>query len=280
MLAARFQWIAAIITLWMANLAIAKADHHVVDHLLQRNCGGGFRDDCDATISKCKKTADIKVIHTHTSTVFRTYTRTTEVTTELSTETVTVTKTDFTTSYDETEGLCPNEVTVTDEKPTTVWVGVTVENVREFVPVTTKTTRITKTLLAIMIPITVIITVIIMITMITITIITATITGITGITTIMITIVITTTATIMIIIMVYEQVYEQVLPEYAPSALSLSQESSSAGENDPSADASVGEDSASQSITAGSSSTAIEEEDDRPSEASTELFEATLGAMD
>ncbi|KAJ4319848.1 hypothetical protein N0V84_006129 [Fusarium piperis] len=92
-------------------------------------------DECDASITACGTTADVKVIRTHTSTSYVTKPRVFESVTTLAPSIVTVTQVRVETRTTSTEGQCRDTVVIEETTPLTVTVDVNTTTIREFVPI-------------------------------------------------------------------------------------------------------------------------------------------------
>ncbi|KAF4342873.1 hypothetical protein FBEOM_3162 [Fusarium beomiforme] len=94
--------------------------------------------ECGGHISQCGVMEDIKIVRLPVSTVYVTQNFTTTTEKVLPTQTVIVKSVKVVTVNHETQGHCRETMTVPDLKPAIITVNVTVEHVKEIVPLTTQ----------------------------------------------------------------------------------------------------------------------------------------------
>ncbi|KAJ4141767.1 hypothetical protein NW768_000984 [Fusarium equiseti] len=93
--------------------------------------------ECGGHIKECGVREDIKIIRSPVSTEYVTQNFTTTTETTLPTQTVVIKSVKVVTVNNQTQGHCRQTMTVSDLKPAIITVNVTVEHVREIVPITT-----------------------------------------------------------------------------------------------------------------------------------------------
>ncbi|KAJ4044309.1 hypothetical protein NW763_011181 [Fusarium oxysporum] len=96
-------------------------------------------DECDASITACGTTADVKIIRTHKETSYVTHIHVFEDITTLPTSTRTVTEVVVSTKTTSIEGQCRDTTVYEETTPLIVIVDVNTTTTREFVPIVPKT---------------------------------------------------------------------------------------------------------------------------------------------
>ncbi|KAF5654692.1 hypothetical protein FHETE_11267 [Fusarium heterosporum] len=127
----------AVVLLWLLSLVAAQESsitvlwddaQNTVDEKTMVECGGH--------ISQCGIMEDVKIIRSPVSTIYVTQNFTTTTEKILPTQTIVIRSVKVVTVNNQTQGHCRETMTVPEMKPAIITVNVTVEHVREIVPVT------------------------------------------------------------------------------------------------------------------------------------------------
>ncbi|KAF5002424.1 hypothetical protein FGRMN_436 [Fusarium graminum] len=130
----------AVVLLWLLGLVAAQEssitalwdDEQIAPHYVN----GKTMVECGGHIRQCGIMEDVKIIRSPVSTIYVTQNFTTTTEKVLPTQTIVIKSVKVVTVNNQTRGHCRETVTVPDLKPAIITVNVTVEHVREIVPVT------------------------------------------------------------------------------------------------------------------------------------------------